>query len=416
MPSTAVTLIRNIGRLVTLDHGSDEPLTGPALGELRVVERAAVAVRDGRILDHGPERRLRRRYEGATERDAGQALVTPALIDPHTHPLFAANRVGEWKMRLAGRSYQEIAAAGGGIMSSVRSIRAATDAALRSALAHNIERLRRHGVAVVEAKSGYGLSLHDEVRMLKAVRWWNKSRAADGDVLLVPTCLAAHTVPAEMKADREGYMRLVCESILPEVMRQRLAERADIFCEQGVFSIAESRRILSVARDLGFRLTVHADQLTALGGGRLAAELGADSADHLEYADAKTITALRAAGTAAVLLPGATFYLKMRKWAPARRMIDRGVVVALATDLNPGSSPIASPAACMTLAAMHMGMTPEECLAAFTLNAAYALRLHHDYGSIRPGKRAVFTLWDATEPAEIAYAFGDNLCRDVWWL
>ena len=415
-PKTRTLLLRNIRTLVTLDHGNDDPLTGEAMGDLRGITEAAVAVQNGRILEHGPDRRLRRKYAGATVHDAGGALVMPGLVDPHTHPVFAAPRVEEWKLRLKGAGYQEIAAAGGGIMSSVRSVRKASDSHLRKRLEAHVLRLHNHGVAVAEAKSGYGLNRKDEVRLLKALRWWNRVRALKAGIRLVPTCLAAHSVPSDYRTRREAYIRLVCDRILPEVRRQDLAKRADIFCEEGVFSVEESLRILEVARTLGFRLTVHADQLSALGGGRLAADLGADSADHLEYADRRTVAALKKAGTACVLLPGSTFYLKMKKWAPGRRMVDVGAVVALATDFNPGSSPIASPAACMTLACMHMGLTPEECITAFTLNAAYALRLHHDFGSLRPGKRAVFSVWNAGEPAEIAYAFGDNLCTGVWWL
>jgi imidazolonepropionase len=411
-----ISLLRNIGKLVTLDHGSDEPLVGPAMRELAIVTQAAVAVRNGRIVEYGPDRKLARRYASARMLDAGGALVMPGLVDPHTHPVFAANRVAEWKMRLGGASYQEIAAAGGGIMSSVRSVRKASDAHLRRMLTTHLRRLHRHGVAVVEAKSGYGLSLPDEVRQLKTIRWWNRTRSTTEGVWLVPTCLAAHSVPAEFKARRGGYLKRVCEKILPEVKRLGLAVRADVFCEEGVFSVEESRAILEAARATGLRTTVHADQLSALGGGFLAAEMGADSADHLEYADRRTIRALQQAGTAAVLLPGATFCLRMKRWAPARRMIDAGVVVALATDFNPGSSPVASPAACMTLASMHLDMTPEECITAFTLNAAYALRLNREFGSIRPGKAGVFSVWQAEEPAEIPYAFGDNLCTAVWWL
>ncbi|MBN2491104.1 MAG: imidazolonepropionase [Planctomycetes bacterium] len=414
--SDGTVLLRNIARLVTLDHGDDAPRCGSAMGDLAVVDRAAVAVRAGRILEYGPERALVRRYRGAAVRDAEQALVLPGLVDPHTHPVFAANRVGDFKRRLAGATYQEIAAAGGGILSSVRAVREASDARLRRTLEAHLLRLGRHGVALAEAKSGYGLSLRDEVRMLEAIGWWNRRRADAAGIWLVPTCLAAHSVPPEYRGRRADYVELVIGSILPAVRRRHLAERADVFCEEGVFSVAESRRILTAARDLGLRLTVHADQLSALGGGALAAELGADSADHLEYADRRTIAALARAGTAAVLLPGSTFFLQMKRWAPARKMIDSGVVVALATDFNPGSSPVASPAACMTLACLHLKMTPEECVTAFTLNAAYALRMQAEFGSIRPGKRAVFSLWRAEEPAEIAYAFGDNLCEGVWWV
>lgn len=403
-----LTLLRGIRRLVTLDHGHDGPAVGEAMGDLKIIEGAAIAAEDGRIVEVGPDRTLARRYREAAVRQARGTLVTPAIVDPHTHPVFAAPRVGEWKQRLAGASYQEIAAAGGGIMSSVRSVRDASDRALRERLATHAARLHRHGIAFAEAKSGYGLSLDDEIRMLMTIRWWNRSRADEAGIRFLPTCLAAHSVPREYRNRRRRYIDLVCGKILPEVKRRDLAERADIFCETGVFDLDETREILERARELGFRLTIHADQLSRLGGGKLAAELGADSADHLEYADAATIRAMRDAGTACVLIPGSTFYLKMNKWAPGRKMVDAGAVVALATDFNPGSSPIVSPAACMTLAAMHNGLTPEECLTGFTLNAAWAIKVHDDYGSLRPGRRAVVTEWDVEEPAEIAYAFGDN--------
>jgi imidazolonepropionase len=345
--------------------------------------------------------------------DLKGALLTPALIDCHTHPAFMTARTGEWLSRLHGASYEDIAAAGGGILSSVRSLRAAGREALTRATLRNLLRLRAHGVAFVEGKSGYGLSLEHEIASLEAIG----AAAREADMLATRTCLAAHSLPAEYRGEparRDAYIELVCRAILPEVARRGLAERADVFCERGAFTPEQTLAVGRAARELGLRMTIHADQLSASGGARAAAELEADSADHLEFTGEADQLAMLEAGVSAVLLPGSTFHLRQERWADARGLIARGLNVALSTDFNPGSSPICSPAFIMHLAVTKLAMTPAQALLGFTVNAARALRIKDgEAGVIAPGARAAFATWDLDHEDEIAAFAGSNLCTGV---
>ncbi len=372
-----------------------------------------VGVREGRVRYLGARTGLPLEFKTAQRHDAGGRLLTPGLIDCHTHPAFVKGRSEEWQLKLAGVSYEEIAAKGGGILSSAGAVAAASNEALANATLRNLVALRTHGVAVAEAKSGYGLSLEQELRQLRAIAW-----AGDqAEMKTLGTCLAAHSLPPDRRGSaelREQYLREVCSEILPQAARAQLASRADIFCERGVFTPEETRRVGLAAKAAGLALTVHADQLSHSGGTRVACELGAQSADHLEYIDGADIAALKASGTAAVLLPGSTFFLRQDKWAPARKLIEAGVTVALATDFNPGSSPICNPTFIMHLAMRHLGMTWEECLAGFTVNAARALGLStEEWGVIKPGSRAAFAIWDVEHPRELPYYVGSNLCAGV---
>lgn len=372
-----------------------------------------LGIRNGRVRFAGLRGSLPREFGAALRHDAGGRLLTPALIDCHTHPAFVHARAEEWRMKLAGVSYEEIASRGGGILSSAAHVRGAGNDQLAEATLRHLRALRAHGVAVVECKSGYGLSLEHELRQLRAIAW----AAEQAGVKAVGTCLAAHALPAERRGSpelREQYLREVCEQILPQAAAARLALRADVFCERGAFSVEEARRVAQAARACGLALTVHADQLSHSGGARLAAELGAQSADHLEYADDADIAAMKAAGTAAVLLPGSTFFLRQERWAPARRMLDAGLKVALSTDFNPGSSPVCNPAFIMHLAVTRLGMTAEESLHAFTGGAAAALGLDGQvWGCIRAGSRAAFAIWDVEHEQELPYYVGSNLCAGV---
>lgn len=405
-------VIENLRRVVTCDGGG--VLVGKAMRELNTLEHSpCVAVENGRVAYVGPRDRLPAAFDTAEHVDARGAVMTPGLIDCHTHPAFVRGRADEFAMRIAGASYEEIAAAGGGILSSMTAVRGATPEKLTEETRRNLLRLRRHGVVAAEGKSGYGLSLEHELNQLIAIR----DAGELADMHTVRTCLAAHSLPMEYRGSdekRAEYLRLVTETILPAVAKDGLAQRADVFCERGVFSAQESRAIGQAARSCGLRLTVHAEQLSDSGGASAAAELDADSADHLEYLSESGADAMLRAGTTAVLLPGSTYVLKMNQWANGRELVERGLVVALATDFNPGSSPVANPAFVMNLAVMYCGLTPEETIAAFTVNAAQALRLNTDeWGVIKPGSRAAFALWDVDHEREIPYYAGTNSCIEV---
>lgn len=409
------TVFENLKRVVTC---APPGVTGPLLRE-HMSDLApqqgdlCVAVRDGRVAFVGDRGKLPAEFKSAPRHDCRGLLLTPALIDCHTHPAFVRSRADEFEQRLAGASYEQIAAQGGGILSSMKAVREAGDAELLNATHRNLQRLRDHGVAVVEGKSGYGLNLEHELRQLRAIRDAGESR----DMHTIRTCLAAHSFPPEYRGDdtkREAYLRQVCDEILPAAVQGGLAQRADVFCEQGVFSVLQAAAVAVAARKHGLRVTVHAEQLCVFGGAAMAASVGADSADHLEYADSPAMRAMVVAGTAAVLLPGSTYHLRMDQWAKGRAMINAGLCVALATDFNPGSSPIPNPAFIMNLAVMRCGLTPAEALVAFTRNAAHALRLDTaQWGLISVGSRAAFALWDVEHERELAYYAGANLCREV---
>jgi imidazolonepropionase len=378
-------VVRNVSRLATL--AGPVPRTGAALRELGLVEAAAVAAHRGRIVYAGPEAGLAAAIApepGATVLDADGAAVVPGFVDAHTHLAFAGDRDEEIRRRLAGASYREIAAAGGGIVRSVEATRGASRAGLAAAIRARLDEMLLQGTTTAEVKSGYGLELAAELRSLEAIG----DAAAAHPVTVVPTFLGAHEVPLEHRGDRERYLRLLVDQMIPEVARRRLAVFGDVFCEEGVFSVAESRRILLAARERGLGLRVHADELTPTGGAELAAEMGARSADHLVHVSAAGMRALAAAPCAATLLPAASFYLRLPRFAPARALVEAGAPVALATDANPGGGLSPSMPFAMTVACFSMGLSLEEALSAATINAAWSLDVHRERGSVEAGKRA----------------------------
>jgi imidazolonepropionase len=399
-------VIRNAAQLVCVARAGERVKVGPAMRDLAIIEDGAVIVRDGRIAWVGPTAKLPQLPAAAEVVDACGRTVLPGLVDSHTHLVFAGTREDEFEQRLAGASYQEIAARGGGINATVKRVRTASKEVLREQTRRRLDRMLALGVTTVEIKSGYGLTLADEIKCLHAVAELDREHPCD----LVPTFLGAHDVPAEYQDDRAAYLRLVVAEMIPEVARQKLAEFCDVFCEQGVFSVAESERVLRAALAHGLKLKVHADEFTPLGGAELAARLGAVSADHLLHVTDAGIDALHAAGTVATLLPGTAFFLGV-PFAPARRLIDRGVPVALATDCNPGSCMTENLPLIGTMACTQMKMTPAEVITAMTLNAAAALGRSDRIGSIEVGKQADLVIFDVPSYQHLPYHFGVN---HVW--
>jgi imidazolonepropionase len=404
-------IIRNIGQLITMD-GTDGPRRGAAMRELGLVEGGAVASAAGRVLAAGPESDVMASVEtgpGTTVVDADGGVVTPGLVDPHTHAVFAATRESEFAMRVEGASYEEIAEAGGGIRSSVRSLRHASPDLLRENGRTTLDRMLEYGTTTAEVKSGYGLSLESELKMLRVT-----SELADTHVVdVVPTFLGAHEFPDEWRDDREGYVDHLIDDMMPAVAAEKLARFCDVFCEEGVFTVEQSRRVLTAARAHGMEPKLHADELHPAGGGELAAELKAASADHLVCVSDDGIAALAASGVVAVLLPGTTLSLGKTGFAPARKMIEAGVPVALATDCNPGSSMTESMQIILALGSMMLRMTPEEVLVAATVNAAAALRAGDVLGSLAPGRQCDLVIWEVDDYRAIPYHYGVNLVAAV---
>jgi imidazolonepropionase len=396
-----ITVLRHAAQLVGVTGPAERVKRGRAMREPGVVADGAIVLRDGLIDWVGPTAELPPHPPGADVLDLTGKVVLPGLVDSHTHLVFAGSREDEFEQRLGGASYQEISARGGGILSTVRAVRGRTRDELRALARPRLGRLLRAGVTTVEVKSGYGLSTADEVKCLEVVADLN----AEGPLELVPTFLGAHAVPPEFAADRAGYVRLVCDDMLTEVARTRLAEFCDVFCETGVFDLAESERILRRARELGLHLKLHADELTPLGGAELAARMGAVSADHLLCVGDAGIDALAGADTVATLLPGTAFFLGV-DYAPARRLIDSGVPVALATDCNPGTCPTENLPLVGTMACTGMGMLPAEVVTALTLNAAAAISRSDRIGALAVGRQADLVVCAVPDYRQLFYHFG----------
>jgi imidazolonepropionase len=421
----------NCSQLVTL-AGPQRPRTGAEMRELSIINDGAMLVRDGLIKRVGTRAEVEP-HIGVDARvfDAGGRIVLPGFVDAHAHPVFAGTRADEFEKRAEGMSYQEIAAAGGGIRSTVRRTRAASVEDLLSAARRRGRWFLRTGTTTVEAKSGYGLTVEDELKMLRVVRRLNEEQAVGDDegkdggnesgtvrnergasaeergaVSYVPTFLGAHEIPDEFRARREDYLNLVIEEMLPCVASEGLAEFCDVFCEERVFTVEESRRLLETARVRGMGLRVHADQLSLSGGALLAAELKAKTADHLEHTDEHGIAALKASGVQPVLLPGSVYALGSTRYPAARAMIEAGLAVVVATDFNPGSSPTPSMTMILSLASTHLKMTPAEALTAATINAAYSLNRGEQIGTLEACKRADFVVHDCADYRELAYFFG----------
>ena len=392
----------NCSQLVTL-AGPARPRVGPELRELSIIADGAILCAGGRITHVGSRKEIESLIGADCELiDAGGRVVMPGFVDAHTHPIFAGTRADEFEKRAGGATYQEIAARGGGIQSSVRSTREATLDELVAAGKRYAAWFLRTGTTTVEAKSGYGLTTEDELKILRAIKLLN----SQGPLKYVPTFLGAHDIPPEYKARREQYVELLIAEMLPRVAAEKLAEYCDVFCEKKVFTTDEARKILSAARSNGLGLRLHADQLSLSGGAKLAAELGAVTADHLEHTDAEGIVALRRAGVQPVLLPGSVYALGSSRYPAAREMIDAGLAIVLASDFNPGSSPTPAMTMILSLASTHMKLTPAESITAATINAAYTLGRGDQIGSLEPGKLADFVIHDANDYRELAYFFG----------
>ncbi|MEA3534315.1 imidazolonepropionase [Rhizobium sp. CC-YZS058] len=383
-------------RLATLD---------PRLPGLGLIEAGAIAVRDGRIAYVGPETEL---SLGAGE--AGEVIdcegrwITPGLIDCHTHLVHAGNRANEFEMRLAGATYEEVARAGGGIVSSVMALRAASEEQLLTESLPRLDALIAEGVTTIEIKSGYGLDRQNEAKTLRAARQLGDLR----DVSVRTSFLGAHALPPEFKTDRAGYLSLLIEEILPAIAAEGLADAVDAFCEEIAFSPEEVAQLFTAAQALGLPVKLHADQLSNLEGAKLAAAFGALSADHLEHTDAAGVAAMKASGTVAVILPGAYYFIRETKKPPIALFREAGVPMAVATDCNPGTSPLTSLLLTMNMAATLFGLTVEECVAGVTREAARALGIGHEVGTLEAGKWADLAIWTIERPAELVYRMGFN--------
>jgi imidazolonepropionase len=376
-----------------------------------MVKDGAVLVRDGVIVAAGKRAAVEARGDAkrAERVDVGGRVVMPGFVDSHTHLIHAASRAEEYELKIQGASYEEIAHKGGGILNSVKKLRAATAEELKRRATAALEQFASYGTTTVEAKSGYGLDVASELKILRL----QKELGAEQPLEIVSTFLGAHVVPAEFRAKPDGaekYIALMMEQMLPEIVNEGLAEFCDVFCDRGAFTREQSRRILSEAQLHGLTPRLHAEQLSRTGAAALAVELGAASCDHLEQVNAADIRALGKSRTVATLLPGCDFHLGLEKYAPARKLIEAGAIVALATDYNPGTSPTVSMPMMLSLACSQLRMTPAEAICAATINAAYALRRDARIGSIEAGKLADLAVFEVEDYREIPYYFGMNLC------
>lgn len=403
-------VVWNCSQLVTL-AGPARARRGAEMRELAVVRDGAMLVRDGRIERVGSRQEIERAAGGDIEViDAGGRIVMPGFVDAHAHPVFAGTRADEFEERMQGTTYAEIAARGGGIRSTVRNTRAASEEDLLAAARRYRGWFLRGGTTTVEAKSGYGLSLDAECKMLRVVA----RLAAEGSVRYVPTFLGAHEVPDEYRGRMDDYIELLVEEMIPRVAAEHLAEYCDVFCEPSVFPVEKARVVLQAARRAGLRLRLHADQFSADYGSLLAAELGADTADHLESTGPRGMEALGAAGVMPVLLPASVYALGSAHYPAARKMIESGLPVVLATDFNPGSSPTASMPMVLSLAATQLKMRAAESIVAATINAAYSLRRGENIGSLEAGKWADFVVHDCDDFRELPYFFGRDPAAAVY--
>jgi imidazolonepropionase len=402
-------LITGASQILTLRGRG--PRRGAALSNLGIVKDGAVLVRDGRIAAVGVRSKVEAMPEahGAQKLDVEGRLVLPGFVDSHTHLIHAASRAEEYELKIEGASYEEIARKGGGILNSVKKLRAATAADLKARAVAALREFAAYGTTTVEAKSGYGLDVTSELKILGLHEELNREQPLD----IVSTFLGAHVVPAEYRDTPGGpqrYVSLLVNRLIPEVAERKLAEFCDVFCDRGAFSLAQSEQVLEAGANHGLAPRLHAEQLSRTGATLLAVEMGAASCDHLEQVKAADIRALAKSKTVATLLPGCDFHLGLKQYAPARGLIDAGAIVGLATDYNPGTSPTLSMPMVLSLACTQLRMTPAEAITAATINAAYSLRRDKEVGSIEAGKLADLAVFDVEDYREIPYYFGVNLC------
>ena len=402
-------LIVNAKELLTL-AGSNNPRTGLEMNELSIIMNGAIAIKNNTIIDVGSTKNLLRKFDDtSTVIDASEKVVMPGFVDSHTHPVFKQTRENEFEMRIKGRSYVEISQSGGGIRSSIAGVRETSEEELYKLAEKRINKIISNGTTTLEAKSGYGLSTESEIKMLKVIKRLDENLPID----IIPTFLGAHEFPIEYKDDKEKYIDILINEMMPKIREMNLAEYCDIFTEDHVFNIEQSRRILNRAKELGFKIRMHADEIKPIGGAELAGEVGAVSADHLGAASDAGIKALRDNGVIAILLPGTIFSLGMKSYARAREMIEAGLPIALATDFNPGSCNCDSMQFVITLACLQMKMTPAEAITASTINAAYSLELGDKIGSIEVGKKADILIMDMPSYQYLPYHFGSNNVETV---
>lgn len=404
-------VIANCSQIATC-AGRRTPKRSVDLQDIGLIENGWLAGRDGLIVFAGSEQEFKSSVSPDSQAvwiDGSGLVALPGFVDPHTHLPFAGNRVEEFRLRLQGWTYQQLAAAGMGIQSTVRNTRQIAKNELVELCQKRLDRMLINGTTTIEAKSGYGLNLEDEIKQLEAIKEANQTHPVD----IIPTFMGAHQVPPEFQNNRQGYIDFLIREVIPEVKKRGLAEFFDIFCEQDVFSLEETEILLKAARTAGFKLKVHADEFSNLGGTELAAKYGAASAEHLINISAAGINALAGSSTAAILLPGVSFFLMMDKYAPARELIDQGAILALATDFNPGSSMICSMQFILQLAVFKLKLNLEEAINACTTNAAYAIGREKEIGSLEPGKKMDVILCDIPDYISLAYHPGSNHVRHV---
>jgi imidazolonepropionase len=391
--------VLHASQLVTLS-GPKRPRVATEMSELAIIRDGGMLIRDGEIERVGPSDEIEKNAGDAEIVDASGRVVMPGFVDAHTHLVFAGNRLDDFERRALGETYEQIAKAGGGIWSTVGKTRAASELDLLAQAKEHANWLLRCGTTTVEAKSGYGLTVEDELKILRVMRELKEEVRLE----IVPTFLGAHAVPRELSPDK--YLDIVVTEMLPRITAEKLAEFCDVFCERGYFDIDQSRKILSAAKNAGLSLRGHVDQLTNSGGAKLMAEMGATTADHLEKTDEEGIAALKKANVQPVLLPGSVYALGSSRYPRAREMIEIGLPVGLATDFNPGSSPTPSMPMVLSLACTQMKMSPAEAITASTVNAAYSVERGDMIGSLEPGKLANFVIFDCEDYRELAYWFG----------
>ena len=411
MKPNSPLLLTNISQLLTLRSGDSGPRRGPSLSDLGIIPDAAVLCLGGKIVSVGTTKDalrdpwLKKNRKKVTEIDCGRRVVLPGFVDSHTHPAFTHPRLVDFEKRISGANYEEIGEAGGGIRSSIDGVRKASKTALTQKVSAALADLAAHGTTTVEAKSGYGLNLESELKSLEAIR----AAAREWPGTVVPTFLGAHAVPPEYRGRSQEYVDLVCNEMIPAVAKRKLAQFVDVFCDRGAFSAAEAAQIFTVAERHGLAVRAHVGQLSET---RLEPLLRYQPAslDHMDHVNDADLPALARSDAVATFVPGANYFLGLSKYPDARRFIESGVAVALATDYNPGSSPMLSMPMAMSLACTHMKMSPGEAIAAATINGAWALRVADRKGSIEPGKDADLAMFEASDYREIPYWFGTNRC------